>query len=355
MIKSIENPEALLKTFVQLIEKLDFQGVELRVKTFIGKEPESRLEGELRLEALNQKVLFPIYPLLLPSRKILKKDADPSSSSSTATPPIIVSPHIPDDLAADYRQAKINHGDLNGRLFIQTPFFILDRTPTTTKHRNPVAEPDLFSLKASRLSRAFLAQRDRSWSQEELTRHTKVSRGLISRLLTTLTDRGYVSQESTGSRHGAAAYRLADFDRLLDAWKAVDVWQKRVTVQQYSALADQPEELAATVRDALGTENVLFSQWFAAFLRHPYTVPPVVSAYVPKGRRLPDFRTLRAVPNGGNLWLIVPEDEGVFFESQKRDGFRLVSDVQIYLDLLQMGQRGPDAAEALRAWDGFAR
>jgi hypothetical protein len=343
VIKTVENPEALLKAFVLLIEALDFQGVELRAAIIAGKG------AELRLEALNQKALFPIHPLLHPSRKIFR------SAAPDALANFYLSARIPDDLAADYRQAKINHGDLNGRLFIQAPWFILDRAPTAAIHRNPVSEPDLFSLKASRLPRALLSQRDRTWTQEELTQRTKISRGLVSRLLTTLTDRGYVTPDSTRSRHAAVQYRLADFDRLLDAWKAADVWQKRVTIQQYSALADNPDELAAMVRDALGAENAVFSQWFAAFVRHPYTLPPVVSTYVPKGRRLPDLRTLRAVPNGGNLWLIQPEDEGVFLETHESNGFRLVSDVQIYLDLLQMGQRGPDAAEALRAWDGFAR
>jgi len=102
----------------------------------------------------------------------------------------------------------------------------------------------------------------------------------------------------------------------------------------------------------LGKENLVFTQWFAAHLRFPYTTPPLVSAYVRK-ERLPEIHFARKVTAGGNLWLIVPEDEGVFFEIQKEKGFRLVSDIQIYLDLLRVGQRGPEQAEALRNWEGF--
>jgi hypothetical protein len=36
-------------------------------------------------------------------------------------------------------------------------------------------------------------------------------------------------------------------------------------------------------------------------------------------------------------------------------GYPLVSDVQIYLDLLQVEGRGPEQAKALRNWEGFAR
>jgi hypothetical protein len=106
---------------------------------------------------------------------------------------------------------------------------------------------------------------------------------------------------------------------------------------------------------SIGETKAVFTLWFAAQLRHPYTTPPIISAYVAAGSRLPELKFVRPVQTGGNLWLITPEDEGVFIETQECGGFRLVSDVQIYLDLLQMGQRGPDAAEALRNWDGFAR
>ncbi len=59
--------------------------------------------------------------------------------------------------------------------------------------------------------------------------------------------------------------------------------------------------------------------------------------------------------NGGNLWLITPKDGGVFQETQKAGSFNLVSDIQIYLDLLPVGQRGPEQAQALREWEGFAK
>lgn len=63
----------------------------------------------------------------------------------------------------------------------------------------------------------------------------------------------------------------------------------------------------------------------------------------------------KVVDNGGNLWLIRPKDEGVFQETQLVNGFNLVSDIQIYLDLLQVSQRGPEQAKALCAWYGIAK
>jgi hypothetical protein len=342
--KTIDTTGALLRDFEHSIGESKIRGVDVRVALIPG------LRAELRLEAQNQKLLLPIRPELNPSRKILDRAAKGDGPAF-----IVASPHIPDGLAADYRDAGINHADLNGRLFIQTPWLLLDREPREQRHRNPVSGPALFSLKTSRIARALLSQREKSWEQAELTDRTGVSRGLVSRILKTLIGGGYVTQESAGSRHGPASYGLTDFDRLLDSWRAEDNWEKRVCVEQYSLLSGDAGEIARSVRDALGAEHAVFTQWFAAHLRHPYTTPPVVSAYVQQGRRPLELKFARQVPNGGNLWLIAPEDEGVFLETQEQSGFRLVSDVQIYLDLLQMGQRGPDAAQALRAWDGFSR
>lgn len=59
--------------------------------------------------------------------------------------------------------------------------------------------------------------------------------------------------------------------------------------------------------------------------------------------------------NGGNFWLIFPRDEGVFQQAQQVNNFNLVSDAQIYFDLLQVEQRGREQAQALREWEGFTR
>ena len=64
---------------------------------------------------------------------------------------------------------------------------------------------------------------------------------------------------------------------------------------------------------------------------------------------------VREVSSGGKLWLITPKDVGVFQAIRRVDGIPIVCDVQIYLDLLQVGLRGPDQAEALRAWEGFRK
>ena len=57
----------------------------------------------------------------------------------------------------------------------------------------------------------------------------------------------------------------------------------------------------------------------------------------------------------GKVWLLVPDDEGVFLETLNAQGLPLATDAQIYLDLQKTGLRGPDQAAALRNWEGFCR
>ena len=339
-INVIRNTDDLLKIFPQVIIREQSAGYSLRVSPILSGQ------SELRLEAGHEKSIFQIRPLLHPSRKLIKDRRENE---------LLLFAHLPEPLATEFRAAGICHADLNGRVFIAIPGFILDRDPKGNRYRNPGSEPGVFSAKTSRIVRALLFHREREWTQEELTTRTKVSRGLVSRTLKALVEEGQVERITSSAKATSTRYRVAEFDSLLDAWKSEDDWSARTIVQQYSLLTNDAGEIAATVRNAIGETKAVFTQWFAAHLRHPYTTPPIISAYVAEGRSLPELKFVRPVQTGGNLWLITPEDEGVFIETQECDGFRLVSDVQIYLDLVQMGQRGPDAAEALRTWDGFAQ
>ena len=331
----------MLLEFFQIFQNEGFESYSVRLSPIL------RGRSELRIGTQLEKSILPIYPLLYPSRKLLTEISDHKQR-------LLLSPHLPDSLATDLRREGISHADLNGRFFVQTPGLVLDRRPSGSRYRNPESNVDVFSLKSSRIPRALLAHRNKVWTQEELTQRTGVSRGLVSRILKALQEEEWITQTIKASRTQPAQYVLSQFDKLLDAWKAVDHWNDRVTTQQFSLLSSDPDEIARKVTDFAGTDEVAFTQWYAAHLRHPYTTPPVVSAYVIYRRHL-DLPLGRKVNSGGNLWLMYPEDDGLFLEKQRVNGLHLVPDAQIYLDLIGTGQRGPDQAEALRQWEGFAQ
>ena len=341
--KTIESVDLLLDRFAQCLKEQRDGGVLERE----GSVSDGR--AELRFSTEHLRHTLEVWPRLHPSRKLLQAKDELGGKSV-----LLLCPHLPDALAADLRSAGINHADLNGRLFIKTTAFLLDREPKRKVYRNPGATLNPFTLKSSRIVRLLLSHRTQEWTQSELESRTGISRASVSLTLGDLLERELVEQTRPGNRHVAALYRVREFNRLLDDWGAEDEWGKRTTIRQYSVLAANLVEVAETARNELGAENVFLTQWFAAHLRHPYTTPPLVSAYL-RRRPTAEISWAREVDNGGNLWLIVPRDEGVFQETQTVGGFNLVSDVQIYLDLLPVGQRGPDQARALREWEGFTK
>jgi hypothetical protein len=56
---------------------------------------------------------------------------------------------------------------------------------------------------------------------------------------------------------------------------------------------------------------------------------------------------MKAVDSGGNFCLLVPDDEDILFGTQEVDGFSVVSDMQLYLDLVSHPARGEENAEFL--------
>ena len=347
-IKTITQPEEILVFLDAALSSEEYPGYSVRFVRLPGER------AELRVQAGTSKKIFPIKPILHPSRRLLREECGEADT-------LLVTAHLSEPLAADLRQAGIPHADLNGRLFVCESGLLLDRRPAKTEFRPPKTGADPFAAKASRLVRTLLAARDQRFTQKELVARTELSPAGVSNALADLVVDGFVRQEGKGSRSGPAFYAVEDFDALLDAWKKKDIWAKRTTIHEYSVLSGQIQSLAEMVQARLGgiepvtkQPNLVFTQWFAAWQRRPYTIPPVVSAYV-RPERLTDDLPWRRVNSGGNLWLVVPGDDGVFFETREENGFQIATDVQIYLDLLQVGQRGPDQAEELRKWDGFAR
>jgi hypothetical protein len=266
-------------------------------------------------------------------------------------PPLLITAKLTENILRLCREHRINCLDLNGRVWIRQDGVLIDRAARPQADFKPAQRPpDVFSSKSSRLVRTLLAHKDRPWSQAELVTATQLSLGLVSRLTRHLQNEGYLQREGR-------TFRVVRHGDLLDAWAAQDRWAKRVTLRQYAVLAPDLESLAQNLLRSRPAERIAFTQWFAANLRFPYTPAPLVSAYVstfPDESLLSDLKA-RPVNEGGRLWLIVPNDPGVFHHPRVVRDFPLVCDPQIYLDLLPVGLRGPDQAQALRQWEDFCR
>lgn len=265
--------------------------------------------------------------------------------------PLLVTVKLTPSLVAECRRQGVSCLDLNGRIWISAKGLVIDRDVPLGRTRYVLRETpvNFFSPKSSRIARALSSFPERAWKQADLAELTQLSKGLVSRLLNYAVQQGWVEDKR-------GAWRLVKLDALLSAWEDVDEFRARVSIRQYSTLEPDFRILAQRLVEGLPGE-LAFTQWFAASLRYPYTTPPALSVY---RRQFPSDEEakrlhLRDVADGGKIWILAPRDEGVFQTVRQVQGFPLVCDAQIYLDLIHAGLRGDDQAKALRGWEGFCK
>lgn len=267
---------------------------------------------------------------------------------------ILVTPSLSSRTLDYCKQNGIAAIDLSGRTWLRAPGLLVNRGSLPGRSFHCEFEPrNIFVGKSARILRCLLTNRERLWRQSEIVPRTQASPGLVSRIIQHLIRLDYV--EKVTSRE----FRLRLPFNLLDIWDESDSFVGRNFTKGYAGFLGDPLDLACLVQKAAQKESIslAFTQWIAAWLRHPFTEPPLVSAYV---SRIPDASTLkelglREVTEGGKLWLHVPEDEGIFLETQTCQRLTLTTDAQIYLDLQNCGLRAPEAGDALRGWEGFCK
>jgi hypothetical protein len=307
------------------------------------KPTEARFKFEGRLHR------FALQYLLTPTVEDI-----PAPDKNPALSPLLVVPRLSDAFLDACRKKGVSVADLNGRLYLRRPGLLICLSAISDRDFRFGQEPrNVFVGKSVRIVRSLLSEQERQWRQAELVQRTGVTSGLVSRIVT------YLARQGLLRKSAAQQFVVASPLALLDAWAQADDFGRRATTYRFTALNGDPLRYAREVRDALTGSGVdfAFTQWIAAWLRHPYTEPPVVSLYVSHlpSENILEKLGLRAVTDAGRVWFHVPSDEGVFREKRVEKGIPIVADAQIYIDLLKTGLRGPEQAQALREWPGFCR
>lgn len=270
--------------------------------------------------------------------------------ASTRAYGVVVAPFISEESARICEAAGIGYADLAGNVRLSFDQVFIE----TRSAENPLREKretrSIFAPKAARVLRVLLQGPLRPWKVKELAETAQVSLGWVSAVRQQLLAKLWADEEREG-------LRVTKPDDVLDAWVRADDWRKRFEIRSYSTLHTDAVDLATRLVECITEDRPIFTQWIAGWLRRPYTQPPIVTAYV---KRFPDDQLLREkllarrVPTGGSLWLVVPKDEGVWNPTQTVKGFELVSDVQIYLDLVNANARGEEQAAELRKAPDFS-
>jgi len=264
---------------------------------------------------------------------------------SGSTLPIVAVPYMGEPGRVLCEQEGIGWLDLSGNAHLTAPGLRVhvDGRPNQFKRRGRPA--NVFAPKSARISRRLLLEPDRFWSQRELARAAGVNEGLTSRVVRKLEEEGLLERKSSGQ------VRPASPGRLLDAWCEAYDFEKHGIIRGY-VLARSGAELLRRVAGSLAQQGIHYAMtglgaaWLAT--RFANFLTATVYLQEPPVDELMEALGFRQEERGANVWLVVPEDAGVFDGEEDRDGIRCVSAVQVYLDLKGHPERSKEAAEHLR-------
>jgi hypothetical protein len=254
---------------------------------------------------------------------------------------IFVAPYISPESAEICRQEGLGYLDLAGNCYLAfgQVFIRKECRPNPFVQRRDLRT--LYSPKAERVLRVLLERPNKARKTEALATEARVSLGQVANVKRLLADREWIQV-------GADGFRLSEPERVLAEWGGNYNPHRNQVVDFYTAkeIPEVEYELAG-VGASDETRSTLTGFSGAARLA-PFVRYSRVTAYVPGSvDRIASRLGLKQVTSGSNVGLIVPYDEGVFYEAEDVQGTRIVSPIQLYLDLRAMKGRGEEAANAL--------
>lgn len=243
--------------------------------------------------------------------------------------------------------------DLAGNCRLDVPGLLrIERSGNAPVHAVPRPMANLGTKEAARVMRTLLSTPYYSgtkWTQRGLDMHCvpKVSLGLVNKMVRHLTDEGFIAALPDGG------FYVAEPLKLLFAWRDAYRFGKHERHEYFTLLQGKPlHESLANIRGITGG-FIAYAAFSAADFQAPNVRQPKTWLYVAT-HELECFAQMaqaKPVDSGGNLVVLVPSDDGVFFHSEPASGneHRLpcTNAVQTYVDLWHCGGRGQEAAEAL--------
>ncbi|MEM7035157.1 MAG: hypothetical protein AAF629_36800, partial [Chloroflexota bacterium] len=206
---------------------------------------------------------------------------------------------------------------------------IVDTNPKPERR----AIKSLFTPISSRIVRALLDKPSHTWQLTELANTTGASVGQVYNVSKKLTSEGFAHKTGRGS------LTLTEPTNLLEAWRdqyqpsANQVHRFQLVAQ---SLADSLRQIYSApgidTKQILGTAHTGFQ-----LLANEATTTPAddIRLYATHHqiKTLVEVLSLQPSNYSGNLHLIVPYDEGVFYQPTQTSVWPVVNDIQLYLDL----------------------
>lgn len=261
--------------------------------------------------------------------------------------PVLVAPYLSPERQQICREEGAGFIDLSGNVHLKFKSLFIERTgfpnkfPVKRQGRSP------FSDKASLVLRALLSRGNRLWGIRELAQEIALDPGYVSRMAKEVEKRGYVKRVDS-------KLSLRSPDSILEDWvRSYNLGKNQSS--SYFCMAESVDDILNRLRSLElpdGAQYALSVQ-AGANLVAPFSNFKEVHVYVKEAKDvalLENRMNLKPVERGGNVIIMQPYyRNSVLYNSRVVDGLRIVSDIQLYLDLHGYPLRGLEQAEHLLA------
>lgn len=259
--------------------------------------------------------------------------------------PVIAVPFMTPSGQAWCAANGINWLDFSGNASVQAPGLHIRVSGNPNSYARRGRPSSVFERRSSRVARALLLHPQRVWSVRECATVTGLNEGHVSRIVARLTEDQLVSRDER--RH----FRVRDAGLLLDAWRDSADFSKHRVLRGHIA-ARSGEELLQLASDGLAGSKIEHAATGlgAAWMYDHFAMFRLVTFFVrewPTPEQLENLH-FREELSGANVWLALPNDDGVFEESRAVGGVPCVHPVQVYVDLKSQPERAAEAADHLR-------
>jgi hypothetical protein len=255
---------------------------------------------------------------------------------------IVMAPYISDQAAEICLKDGFGYADLAGNCRISFDQVFISKEGKENRFSRKRDLRSLYSPKAERVLRQLFSAPIRSWKMQPLAREAGVSLGQVANVKRLLLEREWIGS-------GGDGFQLIAPDKLLAEWSENYDFGRNSIREYYSLLlvvnlenklADYCEQ--KKVRYALA--GFSSAARFAPMVRYQRAMAYVSSNIEEIARQL----ELKSVASGANISLVDPYDDGVFNGAEIKDGVKVTSPLQTYLDLCGIKGRGEEAAEFLK-------
>jgi len=260
--------------------------------------------------------------------------------------PVVVVPFMGEVGKSLCREAGVYWIDLSGNVHIKAPgfFFHVEGKTNLFTRRKRGRPANIFAPKSSRITRWLLMHPDTAFSQRKLATSAELDEGFTSRIINGLQAEGYIEKDDDGK------IQVKSPDRLLDAWARGN--QKSHILIEGRISSGTSSERVQDIIARIKTRDLQYAVTGLStvdLLQESFDHDPTSICLQKKpSKRWISELGIKLGSDSPNIWLIIPNDEGIFHGSFEQDGIHSVHPVQAFIDLQWHFHEGQAAAELIR-------